>query len=137
MELNPLVLVNVPSSYSVDWILVEELRDYVSASCAEASWEGEAVELGVFLLLRERGFTCQHLVHQNSNTPAIYFIGIILPFHNLRRYIIHSPTQSLPRPGSMYRPPEVCQFQSLPKADNILRFDIPMHDASLVQVRHC
>lgn len=79
-------------------------------------------------LLTEGRMHCQHLIHENSYTPAVNFVVVIGPFCYLGRYIVQSAAESLSLPVCLDGPSEVSYLEMISKANNVFRLQVSMHD---------
>lgn len=86
------------------------------------------------MITRKRGLTCQHLVHENSNTPAINFIVVGLPACNFWGKIVKSPTKSASGPLRDDRPTEIGNFKVVTETNDVLRFDVTMHYSKTMKI---
>ena len=69
--------------------------------------------------------SCEHLIHENTDAPAVYFVRVGLPVGDLRRKIVKSATKSASMASSNGGPSEVCQFKSVSTTDyDILRLNV-------------
>lgn len=88
----------------------------------------------------ERGFPNQELVRQDAETPQVHLLVVIIllasRLDHLRRQIVQSPTHSIPPVvWRVHAPPEIRDLDlSMDANQDILRFDIPMHDVLFVQM---
>jgi hypothetical protein len=88
------------------------------------------------MFTRKRGLTCQHFIHENSNAPAIDFIVVSLPAGDFWRKIVKSPTKSASRSLRDDRPTKIGNFKIVAETNDILRFDVSMHDSKTMKICH-
>mmetsp|Transcript_40040 Transcript_40040/g.114558 ORF Transcript_40040/g.114558 Transcript_40040/m.114558 type:complete len:230 (+) Transcript_40040:34-723(+) len=72
----------------------------------------------------------QELIQEDTKTPNVHVVAILLAVDHLRRQIIQRAAKGRASGGGrMHSPTEVGDFQSVLQADqDVLRFDIAVHD---------
>ena len=96
--------------------------------------------LNKILTLKQR-LASHHNIHQNTRTKHIHFTPLPLILKNLRRNIPRRPTllKQIFLFAHLFTQPKICkhyliQLRFLPSQQNILRFNIPMHNSFRMQV---
>lgn len=83
------MLLDVSGWNAVDWILVQQLFKQVSALRTEILWDGKAIEAWILFLFGERSLACEHFIHEDSDAPAVYLVGVKLSIDHFWRDVVH------------------------------------------------
>lgn len=134
MDFDPAVIESLPGTQSLLGVYCQQFNDQIAALIAEMLRKVEIFKLIGFALLRKGGLDGQHFVHEYANTPAIYFIIVVVSFCDFRGNIIKSAAKGSTLFVCFNGPAEICDFQVFSKANYVFGFEISVNDAVSVKI---